>query len=192
MDPDQWFRLWLALIQAVGSGLITLGGGYLGYRLAGRADRSQRNIDSLKDLDHRLRSLTDAVESAMRDRLGRSESMDVVWAEWAKIENEVRYPSGSLAGLLVTEMSAHLWSAQHDAMVADEAGSGELDDPLDFGSDVIAVINVVRSDCLGWTFGGPPNYFALRRRQEEAKRRHERARMQVARLSMERFNKFFK
>lgn len=42
MKPDQWFTLWMTLIQAFGGGLLTLGGVALGFLFAKRQDKQKR------------------------------------------------------------------------------------------------------------------------------------------------------
>lgn len=56
MTPDEWFKLWLALLQTVGGGLITLCGVLLGFKFA-RAN--QRRDAMQEDVAFWIRFLTD-------------------------------------------------------------------------------------------------------------------------------------
>ncbi|WP_195165972.1 hypothetical protein [Mycobacteroides abscessus] len=56
MTPDEWFRLWLALLQTVGGGLVTLCGVLLGFRFA---RVNQRRDAMQEDVAFWIRFLTD-------------------------------------------------------------------------------------------------------------------------------------
>src|SRR4051812_16010031 len=101
MKGDQWFTLWMTLIQTVGGGLVTLAGVLLGFRFSRRATK-QEQVEMLEreELAHwadvlargRKKLLTDSGTIIGCAKAGRGDEGWEPYREWWSKEWFARKP----------------------------------------------------------------------------------------------------
>lgn len=159
--------MWLAIGQAVASGLVTLAGGYLGYRLAGRNDRANRRAEVLTQLDEDLRSLEEVAVRGVQGRpqLSAVEVLQAVRIKWESCDSWALAPAGSPATTLAMELEAELIAAGFDFSGPDPDFADDVDN-LDV---ILGMIRHSRAECAMWRLDGPPAALALRSRRRRAR-----------------------
>lgn len=162
MDPDQWFRLWLAIMQTVGGGLVTLAGGYFGYRLAGRGERDKLKVEKLQWVNDRLRSLSSAVGDAP-DTVPGHLVAEMALEGWFKILEHDPPPKFSPANVVMVELGVRLM----DLSVEEAMAHAEEGRPTPVPA-IVKAIRGARADCSRWIAEGPPGWIRLRRRHRAA------------------------
>ncbi|WP_139277343.1 hypothetical protein [Rhodococcoides corynebacterioides] len=161
MDPDQWFRLWLAIGQGLGGGLVTLVGGYVGYRLAGRTERNKLRTEALRNLNDRLKRMVEIGE-AIPATATSDEAMTQLIAEYRAVLNDDPPPKGTPANVIALELMPTLTSMALEHAIAAKAGKPGRGTP----PAALSAIRRSRAECSRWIMKGPPSARSLQRRNK--------------------------
>lgn len=95
MTGDQWFQLWMTLIQAVGGGLIALGGVALGFLFARSGERQKRWQDEITFwIDH-----LSAVNRSLFAMLGPNPQK---WPKETELDDETQLALWTMLGDLMS------------------------------------------------------------------------------------------
>lgn len=169
MEPDQWFRLWLALGQGIAGGVVTLLGGYVGYRLAGRAERNKHKVEALRRVNDSLRDLTRFTQGYVSNEpLGLVLG---VFQRWSEVLEDDPPPKGTPANIIAVEALVGVLEVCLVDSRAFHAGQDLGCAPAD---QIVSVIRKSRAECSRWvTDGAPPSSRLLARHTEALKRRDE-------------------
>uniref|UniRef100_UPI001B355532 hypothetical protein n=1 Tax=Gordonia paraffinivorans TaxID=175628 RepID=UPI001B355532 len=166
--PDQWFRVWLAFGQGLAGGAVTLLGGYVGYRLAGRTERDKVKLEALRHVNSRLRDLTQFVQS----RAGEEPLtlLPEVINEWFTVLEDDPPPKGTPANIIAVEALVGILEIALEEGRAFVAGEMTGRDPA---PAIVSVIRRSRAQCSKWITDGSPSPSKLRARHGVAVERRD-------------------
>lgn len=168
VDPDQWFRVWLAIGQGLAGGAVTLLGGYVGYRLAGRTERNKHKIEALRRVNDSLRDLTRFTQQyTSTEPLGL---VMAVFARWSEVIEDDPPPKGTPANIIAVEALVGVLDVCLLDSKAYHAGEDLGRAPAD---QIVSVIRKSRAECSRWITDGPPASGKLMARHTNALKRRD-------------------
>ena len=181
MDPDQWFRLWLALGQGAIGGVVTLLGGYVGYRLAGRAERNKHKMEALRNVNQSLRDLTRFTQEYVS-----TEPLGLVMGvlqRWSEVLEDDPPPKGTPANIIGVEALVGVLEVCLIDSQAFDAGRDLGRAPAD---QIVSAIRKSRAECSRWVTDGPPPSGKLMARHTRALKRRDAIMAEMEAISAER------
>ncbi|GAB2699675.1 hypothetical protein [Nocardia thraciensis] len=105
MTGEEWFRLWMTLLQAFGGGLVTLGGVYLGWRFANRSAKQERwNAELnhwINELSRIHRHLLDADPKTQQEA---SDAISAAMVDLIRSHKSRPTPRGSVGDALISSL----------------------------------------------------------------------------------------